>query len=154
MQILFLDCKPIGIGARLLTSVGRKVRGSTPLQSANLHNTCYSKSLLALLLFLRKNTWYIMQMTNEKKIDTVAVQPDNKAVEKTEIALLRQEIDSLRTKLDSLTAEKALRPTGDYCVLGGKTFKVVGTVGAKFATDEARKGNLDLDAELVILKRD
>jgi hypothetical protein len=93
-------------------------------------------------------------MANETKIDTVAVQPDNRAVEKTEIASLRQEVDSLKAQLESLTTEKSLRPTGDYCVLGGKTYRVAGTVSAKFATDEARKGNFDLDTDLAILKRD
>jgi hypothetical protein len=44
-------------------------------------------------------------------------------------------------------------PAGDYCVLGGKTYEVLGTVATRHATDEGRKGNIDLEGELVIVKR-
>lgn len=87
----------------------------------------------------------------EKKTDvtTAAAPVDKKG---SELAALRQEVESLKSQLESLNAEKALSPTGDYAVVGGKTLRVIGTVKPKFATDEARKGNIDFEDDLLIVK--
>lgn len=82
---------------------------------------------------------------------------------KQDNANLEQENDGLAESLNAareeLKAAKAKQPqrdtvpAGDYCVLGGKTYQVAGTVPCKFATDEGRKGNIDFDSDLVVLKR-
>ncbi len=62
---------------------------------------------------------------------------------------LAQDLEAARKKLK----ERNTVPAGDYCVLKGKTYQIAGTVPCKFATDEGRKGHIDLEADLVILKR-
>ncbi len=79
--------------------------------------------------------------------ETTTPAPDTRDAQ---IADLKKQVEDLEKKLKAKTPAP---PAKDYCVLGGKTYDVAGTVSAKFATDEARKGNYDLDAELVILKR-
>ncbi len=66
-----------------------------------------------------------------------------------EITALKKQVEDLEKKLKTRNTV----PAGDYCVLGGKTYQVAGTVSARFATDEGRKGHIDLDSDLVILKR-
>lgn len=89
---------------------------------------------------------------------------DNKTVTKTldqHLELANSEIQMLMKKLKeaetrATDAEKRLKlaksaPTGDVVVLGGKTWAVKGTVQAKFALDEVKKGFILEDATLVIL---
>lgn len=70
----------------------------------------------------------------------------------TTIEKLEKKVADLQEKLKA-KAPVASLPSGDYCVLGGKTYYIAGTVPARFATDEGRKGHIGLDDDLVILKR-
>ena len=69
---------------------------------------------------------------------------------------LTKQVAELQEKLAKATKTKgaAPTPTGDYAVIKGKTYVVDGTVSARFATDEGRKGHLPdgLETELAILK--
>jgi hypothetical protein len=69
-----------------------------------------------------------------------------------EIASLKKQVEELEKKLKA-KPPAASAPSGDYCVLGGKTYQVDRLVPARFATDEGRKGHLELDSDLVVLKR-
>jgi hypothetical protein len=92
-------------------------------------------------------------------VDTVT--PELKAL-KAELASLKKENATLRKANENLTlrseekkAEAEAGPEEDnYAVVNGKRYDVAGTVSARFATDEGRKGHLPhgLETELVILK--
>ena len=84
--------------------------------------------------------------TENDKPSSAGLAPDPRDAE---IAGLKQQVTDLEKKLKA----KVAGPAGSYCVLDGKTYQVERTVTAKFATDEARKGFIDMDAELVVLKR-
>ena len=98
-----------------------------------------------------------MPTENDKPKATPVAAPAAPDTRDARIKSLEDEVTKLQNKLDA--ANKKLKekapaaPTGNYCVLNGKTYEVERTVEAKFATDEARKGYIDLDAELVVLKR-
>jgi hypothetical protein len=92
---------------------------------------------------------------------TAAIEPDPRDLQitdlKSQLEQLSRENDALAQDLE--TARKELKskkvqttPAGDYCVLGGKTYQVAGTVMTRFASEEGRKSNTE-DEELVILKR-
>jgi hypothetical protein len=74
---------------------------------------------------------------------------DLNANNEAQIKNLEAKIAGLEEKLLSFPVV----PDGDYCVLGGQTYTVAGTVCCRFATDEGRKGHIELDSDLVILKR-
>lgn len=73
---------------------------------------------------------------------------------------LMQDVINLEKENDALTqdledakkaAKKGATPSGDYCVLKGKTYQVLGTVTTRFASEEGRKNNTE-DQELVVIK--
>lgn len=62
-------------------------------------------------------------------------------------------IEELEAQLKEAKMTKAVAlPATDYAVIGGKTYHVERTVEAKFATDEARKGYIEMGATLAVLK--
>jgi len=65
---------------------------------------------------------------------------------------LAQDLAEAKKQLKAKPAAAAAAPAGDYCVLGGKTYRVAGTIATRFASDHGRKNNTE-DEELVILKR-
>lgn len=67
-----------------------------------------------------------------------------------ENAALAQDLEDARKKLKQRNTVPAA-PSGDYCVLNGKTYQVLGTVTTRFASDHGRKNNSE-DEELVIIK--
>lgn len=93
-------------------------------------------------------------MSNENtKPATVAAPVVAAPVADPRIAQLQAQVDKLQAELDANLANATSAPTGDYVVLKGKTYAVERTVEAKFASDEWRKGYIDTDEELVVLKR-
>lgn len=103
--------------------------------------------------------WYLTAMPNETDTKTgtaastttpaPAAAPDTRDAK---IADLKKQVDALTVENASLKA-RPKAPAGDHCVLGGKTYDVAGLVAVRDATDEGRKGNIDLEGSLVILKR-
>lgn len=78
------------------------------------------------------------------------------------IADLTQQVESLTNANATLTQEladaKAKKrgapvPSGNYAVVDGKTIEIEKVVEAKYASDEARKGFIDMDAQLLVPKR-
>jgi hypothetical protein len=65
---------------------------------------------------------------------------------------LQKQVETLTADLADANAKlkkKAAAAVADNCaVLDGKTYQIEKTVMARFATDEARKGHIDLDSEL------
>lgn len=102
--------------------------------------------------------WYVTGMPTENDKPTVGA-PASEDLKDTKDLKAQEEIKKLKAELESLKkAPKETRdtvPAGDYAVIGGKTYQVEGTVSAKFAGDEGRKGHLPdgLETELAILKR-
>lgn len=102
-------------------------------------------------------------MPNET-VKPAAVTPDPRDVR---IAELEKEVEALSNDLKKVdeahtqavdNLEKKLKsaksaPQGDCVFLGGKTFAIERTVLASQASDDARKGFLDADAELIVVKR-
>lgn len=97
--------------------------------------------------------WYLTTMPNENDktppVQPAAVAPDTSDAQ---IADLKKQVADLEKKLLS-SSSKAKVPSGDYCFLGGVAYPVAGTVTCRFATDEGRKGHIDLDEELIVVKR-
>ncbi len=99
--------------------------------------------------------WYLTAMPNEN--DTKTATPTASAVDPRDLQLadLERKIDALKAENTALKAKPraAAAPAGDYCVLSGKTYTVSGLVSVREATDQGRKGYIDLESDLVILKR-
>lgn len=66
-----------------------------------------------------------------------------------DVAFKNGRIENLERKLKA--AKSA--PTGDVVFLDGKSWAVKGTVQAKFATDEVKKGHIQEDVTLVVIDR-
>jgi predicted nucleic acid-binding Zn-ribbon protein len=91
-----------------------------------------------------------------KLAETKAAAKDEAKELRAENAQLKKDLEIANKRIAAI--EKKLKeagaaPSGDYVVLRGKTHLIERTVEARFATDEARKGYIDLDAELIVLKR-
>lgn len=91
----------------------------------------------------------------DKKLADLA--SEKKASTKDELKDLRDQISALKRenaelKKHQLKSSASDVPDTDYVVLRGKRYGIERTVEAKFATDEARKGYIDMHAELVVLK--
>lgn len=110
--------------------------------------------------------WYVTGMPTENDTpnepsaeDLLQLRDDEIRRCHEEISSLTKENDALAQDLDSLrdelkkakAAPRAAAPSGDYCVLKGKTYEVLGTVTTRFASEEGRKNNTE-DQELVIIK--
>lgn len=82
---------------------------------------------------------------------------ETKAASKDELKGLRAENADLKRRIAELEkageAEAEAGEADNYVVLRGKRYDIERTVEARFASDEARKGYIDLEAELVVLKR-
>jgi len=95
-------------------------------------------------------------MPNENdKTPVVPAAPATPAAPDTrdaQIADLEKQVAELKNKLKGKPSTQTVAPAGDYCVLSGKTYEVAGTVSCRYATDEGRKGHIDIDSELVIVK--
>ena len=76
--------------------------------------------------------------------DVVPVDPRDEKIKGLEADVVR-----LQKKL---TAAKSA-PVGDTVTIAGKSYAVKGTVMAKFALDEVKKGHIDEDCTLVIIDR-
>lgn len=91
--------------------------------------------------------------TSKKRIkdleaDNLALKQRLEAAEK-DVSFQANKIADLEKKLKSSKAA----PTGNVVFLDGKTWPIKGTVKAKFALDEVKKGHVPDDVTLVVIDR-